>query len=498
MKDLVVLAADTGKSSCRLVSGHYDGKKIKLGMDGRFDLYQTYLPDGWLYLDIVNVFSQLKLQLQKYAVENGSNAVSLGIDTWGSDFGLLDKNNTLLSLPIFYKEQKLAQYFPEFLDSVDMKKIYFKTGMDVAPYNSPVRLFIKNKLHHTDLSNAYRFLGIADLMSFFFSGNPVSELTSISVTRMVDLATNQYSKWLLDDLGIDNSILRNEIVMPGTIIGDIMPQVGSEIGMPNLKIVAVPGHDTTASALAIPEMDNDSIFFGSGTTMVYCSINRNLQVTDEMYNFNTSIVKGFDNTDILVRNFSAGMWIMHALKREWPGGISYEEMYAMAEKAKPFKMVFDIDSSFFEVWGDIKGRIAQYCELTGQTLVDEDAQYVRCIVESYALKARWALDQYEKVLGRPVKKLIVVGGGVYSSFLCQMLADATRRVVVTGAAEATSLGNILTQLYALGEIANENEMREIVSNSCPTNYYEPKASCEMWDEAYHNYLDTIAKFKDIH
>ncbi len=494
MKDLVVLAADTGKSSCRLVSGHYDGKKVSINVEGRFDLYQTYLPDSWLYLDIVNVFSQLKIQLQRYAERCGKDAISLGIDTWGSDFGLLDRNNTLLSLPIFYKEHKLAQFFPDFLKSVDMKKIFFKTGMDVAPFNSPVRLYIKKKLHHSDLENAYRFLGIADLLSFFFSGNPVSELTSISVTRMIDLATNHYSKWMLEDMGIDSSILRNEIVMPGTIIGDVLPQVGEEIGLPNLKIAAVPGHDTTASALAIPEMDDNTIFFGSGTTMVYCSINRNLKVTEEMYEFNTSIVKGFDNTDILVRNFNAGMWLMHALKREWPGGISYEQMYELASQAKPFKMVIDIDSSFFEVWNDIKGRIAEYCVRTEQTVIEDDAQYVRCIVESYALKARWALDQYEIVLGRPVKKLVVVGGGVYAGLLCQMLADATRRTVVTGAAEATSVGNILSQLYALGEVRSEAEMHEIVNNSFDTRVYEPGTNGEMWEEAYDKYLKTISKF----
>lgn len=496
VKKLITLAGDTGKSGCRLVSGSFDGEKLSIRVESRFDLYQSYLPDGWLYLDVVNIFAQLKLHIAKYIAASGMSPASLGVETWGGDYGLLDRRGTLMSLPLFYKNARFAEYLPEFLERVDMREVFFRTGMDVAAYNSPVRLFIQKKLGLTGLQNADRFLGIADLLSYFFSGRPVSELTSISVTRLVDLKSSRYSGWLLDKLGVDRSILKNEIMMPGSIIGSVLPQVGDELGTRDMKIVAVPGHDTAAAALAVPQLGENSIFLGSGTTLVFCSANRNLELTDKMYEFNTSIVKGFDNTDIMVRNFSAGMWLMHALRRDWPGGISYEEMYALAETARAHRSFIDIDLGFFETWGNVRERIADYCRATGQPVPMDGAAFIRCIVESYALKARWALDRYAEVLGRPMESLAVVGGGVYAPLLCQMLADATGRTVVAGASEATSAGNILTQLYALGEVAGMDEMSEIVKRSFANTVYQPASDREQWLEAYERYLKICDKFID--
>lgn len=491
MKELITLAADTGKSSCRLVSGSFDGNRLSMQEEGRIDLYQSYLPDGWLYLDVVNIFAQLKPLIAQCAA--GLHPASIGVDTWGGDYGLLDRHGTLLGLPLFYKNTRFADYFPAFLGQVDMQEVFFRTGMDAAPYNSPVRLYIQQKLGLTALKEAYRFLGLADLISYFFSGRPVSELTSISVTRMVDLKTNEYSRWLLDAIGVDSSILKNEIVMPGTMIGDVLPQVAQEMGTPGMKVAAVPGHDTAAAALAVPDAGETSVFLGSGTTLVFCAVSRGLELTQEMYRFNTSVVKGFDNTDIMVRNFSAGMWLMHALRRDWPGGISYGEMYALAEGAPAHRSFIDIDQDFFETWGNVEERIVQYCRLTGQPIPEDGAQFIRCIVESYAMKARWTLDRYAEILGRPVDTLSVVGGGVYAPMLCQMLADATGRTVVAGAAEATSAGNILAQLYALGEVGGVDEMRQIVKLSFDNRVYEPQCT-DGWPEAYDRYLRICQKF----
>ncbi len=494
MAKLVALAADTGKSSCRLVSGHFDGRRLSMREEGRLELYQSYLPDGWLYLDVVNIFAQLKLLIARCTAA-GLRPASIGVDTWGGDYGLLDQYGTLLGLPLFYKNTRFTDYFPQFLEQVDMQEVFLRTGMDAAAYNSPVRLYIQKTLGLTALKGAHRFLGLADLISYFFSGRPISELTSISVTRLVDLKTNEYSRWLLDAIGVDSSILRSEIVMPGTVIGDVLPQVAGELGVSGLKVAAVPGHDTAAAALAVPDAGENSVFLGSGTTLVFCAARRRLELTEEMYRFNTSVVKGFDNTDIMVRNFSAGMWLMHVLRRDWPGGISYGEMYDLAERAPAHRSFIDIDQGFFETWGNIESRIAEYCRITEQPIPEDGAQFIRCIVESYAMKARWTLDQYAKILGQPVDALAVVGGGVYAPMLCQMLADATGRVVVAGAAEATSAGNILAQLYALGEVGSVDEMRQIVKDSFENKTYEPRQT-GGWLDAYERYLKVCKKFTE--
>lgn len=478
------LAFDFGASSGRAMLAKFDGKKITLEEKHRF-ANDPVTMNGGFYWDIMRLFHEVKQGILACANSGDKDIDCIGIDTWGVDYGLLDKNDKLLSNPYHYRDTRTDNMFDEAFKVVSKEEIFDRTGVAFNWFNTLYQLLAAKLSGDVALENAKTLLFMPDLLNFLLTGEKRCEYTIASTSQMFDSRTHQWSTELLEKFGLPTDLFA-PIIYPGEQVGVLLPQIAEELGVGQIPVMAVASHDTGSAVASVPVVDNDDfIYISSGTWSLMGVELKEPNVSADALKYNFTNEGGVNKTIRFLKNIM-GLWLIQESKRQWKREgeeLSFDELERQAGEATPFESFIDPDYSAFQTPGNMPKRIREYCEKTGQKIPKTKGEIIRCIAQSLAFKYRSVVEGMEEVTGNKYSVINIVGGGIKDKMICQFTANATKRTVSAGPVEATSIGNVMMQGVATGAITDLKQGREIVKNSFDIAYYKPQES-EAWDEAY--------------
>ena len=494
MEKLHLLGFDFGASSGRAMLGVYDGSTIQLEELHRFSNDPVML-NGRFVWDVQRLFFEMKAALLK-AVKAGIRLDGIGIDTWGVDYGLLDRNGQLLGIPVNYRDARTDGMMEEAFKTVPKEEIFEATGLAFMQFNTLYQLLAMKKAQDPTLDMAETMLFMPDLLAYFLTGEKATEYTIASTSQLIDPHTRDWAWGLIDKFGLPTKML-TKIQPAGTVRGLLLKEIADEVGMAQVPVIAVGSHDTASAVAAVPAREGSSFaYISSGTwSLLGAEIMEPLSSVEVM-KANYTNEGGINGTTRLLKNIM-GLWMIPECKREWDrraDAVDFAGLVELAEKAPAFKAVIDVDDTRFLAPGDMPARIQQYCRETNQPVPEGRGEIARVIYESLALKYRWAIERLEQdLLHRKIDVLHIVGGGSKNLMLNRMTACAINRPVVAGPSEGTVIGNLLVQAVALGKIGSIAEMRRVVAASFDNAEYLPEGDAAAWDAAYERLLALIEK-----
>jgi len=485
---LRLVAVDLGAESGRAVVGTFDGERLALEDVHRFPNVPVALA-GTLHWDFLRLFGDVTAGLRRAAV--GGPVASVGVDTWGVDFGLLDARGRLLANPVHYRDRRTEGMPDLAFEVVPRDEIYAATGIQFMPINTLYQLWSMVRADDPHLGQADRLLMIADLFHHFLAGSAVAEYTNASTSQCLDPVTRDWARPLLERFGIPTGILP-PVVAPGTILGPLRADVADETGLRDTRVVAPGSHDTASAVVGAPLDGPTTAFLSSGTwSLIGLEVPAPV-ITAVSLAANLTNEGGVGGTVRLLRNV-VGLWLVQESRRAlWPAGDapSYEELAALADAAPAFTAFIDPDDERFLRPGNLPARVRAFCAETGQPVPDDNGTLVRVLLESLALRYAVAVDELARASGHPVEAIQVVGGGSNNRLLCRLTASATGLPVRAGPVEATASGNLCVQAIAAGELASVAEARELVARSFPVTTYEPAGD---WAEARARFTGVTAR-----
>ncbi len=493
------LTFDLGAESGRAMLGKFDGERIQLSEMSRFPNGPVYLPDG-MHWDVLRLWTEIKQGMAVTARERGGDLAGVGLDTWGVDFGLLDRDGALVSNPYHYRDSRTDGLLDVAFHRVPRAEIFEQTGIQFMQFNSLYQLLAMVVSRSPALDVAETFLTMPDLFNYWLTGRKVCEFSNATTTQCYNPRLSPPDEggggggWaipLLERLGIPTHIFP-EIVPPGTVLGQLSPAVAEEVGVSGLPVIAPACHDTGSAVAAVPAEGLDFAWISSGTWSIMGAELPEPVINEQSLAFNFTNEGGVCGTFRFSRNIM-GLWLVQECRRRWARQgeeFSYDELTQMASQAAPLRSVVDPDYSEFLKPGDMPARIRAFCHRTNQAMPQSKGAIIRCALEGIALKYRWVLERVEEMLGRRLDPIHIVGGGTQNRLLSQFTADAIGRPVITGPIEATATGNIIVQAMALGQIGSLEEGRQVVRNSFDLLSYEPSDQ-PGWDEAYTRLLALI-------
>lgn len=474
------LAIDLGAGSGRVMAGHFDGSKLRLEEINRFSNEGTRLPTGWHWKGL-QLLADIKRGLAEANRRHGAAVVSLAVDTWGVDYGLLDVRGRLLGLPWMYRDGRTDGMMDAAAQILPRRDIYQRTGIQFMFFNTLFQLLAETRGYPETVAAADQLLFMPDLLSYWLSGERVVERTIASTSQMLKAGSAEWDLDLAEKMGIPARLLR-PVTDPGRTIGTLLPEVREETGCGKLRVTTCGSHDTASAVAGVPAETTQPLFLSSGT---WSLIGRELQapfVTDESYRVGFSNEQGLNGTTRFLKNV-AGMWLLQECKRQWDAEgqhLDYGFLVHSAREARSAPLL-NPDAEEFSKPCDMPAAIAAYAEKTGQHVPASPGEFTRAILESLALRYRGLVGQLRAWMPDLPDTLHIVGGGSQNALLNQMTADATGLRVVAGPVEATAAGNILAQLMATGEIASLEEGREIIRASFEPEVFEPQAP-DAWNE----------------
>ncbi len=478
------VAIDLGATSGRVVSSAFDGKRVILKEENRF-LNEPVTVHNTVYWDVLNMYQNILIGIHK-ASKNGSIA-SLGIDTWGSDFGLFDKKGHMLENPIHYRDD-MSKGMPEAVyEMLPAEQLYNLTGIQHMRLNGIYRLFYMAQNAYVPYTSAKNLLLMPDIFAYFLTGEMLSEYTEATTTQMVDAGTNNWAYEALGQLGINTTLLRKP-VLPGSIQVDTLK---SELPF-NCKLSIVGTHDTASAVAAVPASEADFIYISSGTWSLVGTEIKQPMINEMSRANNFTNEGGVFGTIRLLKNVM-GMWILEELRRFWASTgnvLSYDEIIAKTEKAQPFARLINPDEPEFFESEKMEEKINAFLHKTKQPMAVCPGEFSRCLFDSLALKYRYVIDTIKTMTAKTYRSVHVVGGGAKNKMLNQMVANVTGMTVLAGPEEATALGNILMQAAACGDISGLGQLREVVRNSCDIKVFLPE-QIGIEEEAYQRFCAMI-------
>lgn len=492
---LKMLACDLGASNGRVVLGSFNGNTLSTEEIHRFPNVPVFAA-GRLYWDVLRLFSEIKSGIFQ-GLEQHNDIVSVAVDTWGSDFGLLDENGHLLANPYHYRDSYTNGMLKEVLKKVSMEELYYEVGAEMSELST---LFMVYSLHtgkHTHMGYAKTLLLMPDLFNYFLSGIKATEYTIASSTRLVNPVTKKWLYGLMDKLNLPKSIF-TDIIAPGTVLGDLTREVSGDFGGKSLKVIATSSHDTASAVAAIPAQDEDLIYISSGTWSLI-GIETDSPIITKKAMENSFINEGGACGKTRFLKNVMGLWFIEQCRSYWKihgEEISYSDMDMLAEKATLFEAFINPADISFVFPGNMPNKIRDFCHNTNQRIPDGKGEIVIVINQSLAMEYRKTIEQIEEISGKKFSKIFIVGGGVKNNALCQYTANATGQDVFSGYSETVCMGNILMQAIAMGEIKNLSELRQVAKASFPVEYYMPKDK-DTWDEAYEKYIKVTEYFMDM-
>ncbi|MBR6917644.1 MAG: rhamnulokinase [Clostridia bacterium] len=485
-----VLAIDLGASSGRGIVGEFDGEKITISEIHRFSNDPLQI-GGSYFWDTLRLLHEIKSAILKCSKDGGIDTV--GIDTWGVDYGYIDKAGQLLSVPYHYRDERTLPEMKRVYGLIPYEDLYKITGIESMSFNTIFQVSADKSSRPWTIDNAETLLLTPDLLGYFLTGERVCEYTIGSTTAMMDAKRREFSDKVLSALGIKKTLFP-KIVMPGNILGKLTKEVDDETGKTGAMVVNVPSHDTSCAVLAVPSSEKDFLFISSGTWSLMGTENEEPIINEVSEKLSFTNEGGVDGKINVMKNIM-GLWLIQESRRQWKREgreYSFDELERAANEAEPLKYIINPDDPSFNKAGDLPSRIADFCEKTGQGRPGSVGETVRCIYESLALKYRYTADKLEELCSKKYKTLNIVGGGTKEKTLCKFAADCTGKTVFAGPVEATALGNIAMQLIACGVLKDAAEARAVIKRSFDVEKYEPDASYSaMWNTAYEKFCRII-------
>jgi rhamnulokinase len=483
------LAFDLGAESGRAILGTLNDGRLELQELHRFPNNPVRTPAG-LHWDALRLFHEIELGLAVAGRERKLHLDGIGVDTWGVDFGLIGRDGSLVASPMHYRDARNDGMLEKTFAVVPRAEIFAHTGIQFMQLNSLYQLYAMKLAGAPALDAAARLLFMPDLFNYWLTGVECNELTEASTSQFYNPVTKCWATELFERLSLPVSIL-GKIVLPGTLLGPLLPHVADAAGLARTLVYATASHDTAAAVAAVPAEGDGWCYISSGTWSLM-GVELAEPVIDERslaLNFTNEI--GAGGRIRFLRNI-AGLWLLQECRRAWAlEGIeySYDELARMASACPPFKAIIDPDA--FLHAGGMPERIAAWCVSTRQTAPDTPGEFARAILESLALRYRQVLESLELAVSRKIKVVHIVGGGSRNRVLNQFVADATGRLVVAGPTEATAAGNLLVQAIGSGVVKDLEEARAVVRRSLPLSLYEPKPAAG-WDEAFEKFCRLTA------
>jgi rhamnulokinase len=469
------IAVDLGASSGRVIVGTLDHGKLTLKEMNRFWNGPTEI-GGTLYWDFVHLFRNIKEGIANAVAEYGDEIASLGIDTWGVDFGLLDENGKLLGNPVNYRDERSSGMYEKVFEKVSKKDVFNRSGIQFMELNTLYQLMALSLSDAVEYRVADKLLFVPDLLNYWLTGEMKAERTFASTSQFYNPVTKDWAYDMLETLGIRTDLFA-ELVDPGTVIGD----------MDGLPVVAVGSHDTASAFAAVPvDVDEQSAFLSSGTWSLLGTELTEPVINEGSLEANFTNEVGVCDTIRFLKNLS-GFWILQELKRGWKEqgkDYSWPEMDVMAEAVEPLQFFFDPADPVFATPGDMQARIKDYCRKTGQDEPQSPGEFIQACYENLSLLYADTFDTIEKLSGKKLDTLRIVGGGSSCVAINQGSSNALGRKVITGPKEATAIGNLVTQMLAMGDIQSLEEGRSIIRESFAeeSRTFEPQ-DVGLWQEA---------------
>jgi len=492
MADFKMLAIDLGASSGRGIIGRFDGEKLSLEENHRFP-NEPVTAAGTFTWDILRIFHEIKESIRKCALSDDKDIRSIGIDTWGVDYGLLDINGKLIANPVHYRDSR-NDPIPEIAyKTVPQNEIYNRTGIQFLTFNTLFQLIAQQRENPKVLELADKLLFIPDLLNYFLTGQKCTDYTIASTGAMLDARTRQWDFELMKKFGIPEKLFTS-INAPGTTVGKLLPEILDDVGNITANVVNTAGHDTASAVVAVPAKGDNFVYISSGTWSLMGTELSEPIITPDSFKYDFTNEGGAGNKIRFLKNIM-GLWLEQESIRQWTregSKLSFDELTSMAIASKPFACLINPDDPSFTAPGNMPKRIADYCKATGQHVPETKGEIVRCIFESLALKYRWTVEKIDMMMGKKAPFINIVGGGIKEKLLCQFAADACNRPVYAGPVEATAIGNIAVQAIAAGEIKDLNEARHVVRNSFEIKLYEPQNTA-MWDDGYDKFKKLLGE-----
>lgn len=483
-----VLAFDFGASSGRAIIGCFDGDKITLEEVHRFSNDPVSV-GGTVYWDVLRLFYEIKQGIIKAKIAGGFD--SIGIDTWGVDFGLIDSEGKLMENPVHYRDARTVGLVDEAFKTMPKEKLYGITGIQFMELNTLFQLISLKKYRPWMLERADKMLFMPDLFGYMLTGKMCAEYSIASTSQLIDLDKKTWSKEILDAFGIKDSVFA-PLVQPGTVLGELSKEVCEECGVDPVPVISVCGHDTQSAITSVPCEDGDFAFLSSGTWSLFGTELDKPIVNETSMNINITNEGGFDGSTGFLKNI-IGLWLIQESRRQWKREgkeYSYADLEKLALAAEPFKGFIDPDAPEFVPHGNIPERVREFCRKTGQYVPETVGEIMRCIYESLAMKYRLTFEKLRECTERDYPVIHVIGGGTKDGLLCQMTANSCDRTVKAGPIEATVMGNVAVQLMSDGSVKNIGQARKIVAESSELKTFEPKDT-DKWAGAYEDFLKVV-------
>lgn len=477
-----VLAIDLGASSGRGIAFCYRDGKLSYEEIHRFPNGGVRTADG-LHWDIESLYSNIMTCIAKTACK-GYEIESVGIDTWGVDYGLISKSGKLKNAPFHYRDQRTEGIVERF-DAMTKRELYDLAGISLNAFNTSYQLSEEVKTQSFD--DVERLLFMPNLLGWMLTDQAASEPT-IASTSGFYRRNGGWSKKFLDTIGVPERIMPH-VVATGSKLGDLKASVVRACGLKKpVAVTLCPGHDTACAVLSIPSQSDRTLFLSSGTWSLFGTETDYPIVTDISYAENYTNEIGYGGNIRLLKNIM-GLWIVQEVKKqaEKEGErIDFDEIVRACEKEQPFVSFIDVQDPLFNPPDDMIGRIRAYCARTGQTIPQNIGQVARCVYESLALEYRYAAEGLSLITGQTYDRLHVIGGGSKNRLLNQFTADALQTEVFAGPCEGSAIGNALAQLIAIGAIADKKQARLVVADSESIERYLPE-DAQAWEEAFKRY-----------
>lgn len=461
------LAVDIGASSGRLIASYLENGQLKLNEIHRFENKIVQKDDQFCW-ELDRLFLEIKKGIKK-CQGKGLKPESIGIDTWAVDFILLDENEKPLTNSVAYRDPRTDGMMDEVFKTIMKERLYLETGIQFQKFNTIYQLYSIKQNNPEILDKAASFLMIPDYFNYLLTGKKANEYTNATSTQLVNAFTKKWDDEILDQLGIKKEIFQ-EIHNPKTVLGTLKEDLVEEFGF-DMKVILPATHDTGSAVISVPELD-ETIYISSGTWSLIGVENYFPICVTKALDYNFTNEGGIDYRYRFLKNIM-GLWMIQEVKRNYQDQYSFAELVDLARQVQDFTSTVNVDDSRFLKPENMIEEIQRYCQETNQAIPTTPGEVAKCVYDSLVCSYQQAINQIEEIFERKFEKINVIGGGCQNEMLNQLIADTTKKVVYAGPVEATAIGNIVSQLMAVGKIEDINEARTIIKHSFEVKKFSP-------------------------
>ena len=482
-----VCAVDFGATSGRMIIARLNEEGLLETEEVRRfpNAIQEKDNDGKFYWNMTALIGEVVAGLKDLAARPDVHIESIGVDTWGVDMVMVDKDGKMIEEPRAYRDPSSYEAMDEYIQKVGREKIYHKTGIQFINFNTLFQLYACHREGFKPFEEAAQYVFIPDYVSLFLTGKAVCEYTILSTSQFLDPRTKQIDRELIEAAGADISKFP-PVVFPGEQVGLLKKEV-VDFGY-DVPVIAIAGHDTGSAVAAVPAKDEKFAYLSCGTWSLMGIESKDAIINERSSELNFTNEGGIEGTTRFLKNIT-GMWILEQCRKEWKKmGKDYDfvQLAKMEQEAPAFRSFINPDDPMFANPTSMLQAISDYCVKTGQPAPEDDSQVARLIMESLALRYRTVFNWLKEFASFPLEVLHMIGGGAKNALLAQWTANSINALVLTGPTEATAIGNIMMQFKAIGKVGDITEMRQLIAKATPLERYEPQDT-QAWDAAYERY-----------